>query len=245
MALASCRGGTAAELPQDPPDLELGIGGLAWGAEPGMTPVGVFLRGGLVPPPVRGADIVMADIALIAQRNQARGGQVADNAPDPGRGQAVHRAGQRPRHPHDVAAGARDDLQVHPVLTVLAGVEGRSAATRSIGIKVPPVTRQACPAYLACRRAWRSFGVPAASSATVSVTYMLVIGRANTTPPQNHQYRRRPRMRLQESAAAVLGGSVIVRSALPGLAEPAQSRTNRRSRGNNDKGFVMAEKREG
>ena len=36
----------------------------------------------------------------------------------------MHRAGQRPGHPHDVPARAGDDLQVHPVLAVLAGVEG-------------------------------------------------------------------------------------------------------------------------
>jgi len=33
----------------------------------------------------------------------------------------VHRAGQWPGHPHDVAVGAGDDLQVHPVPTAFAG----------------------------------------------------------------------------------------------------------------------------
>jgi hypothetical protein len=61
-----------------------------------MTPVGVFLRDGLVPPPARGADIILADAALITRRNQARGGQLADDAPDPGRAQAVHHAGRGP-----------------------------------------------------------------------------------------------------------------------------------------------------
>ena len=35
----------------------------------------------------------------------------------------MHGAGQRPGHPHDLAAGAGDDLQVHPVPAVLAGIE--------------------------------------------------------------------------------------------------------------------------
>jgi hypothetical protein len=36
----------------------------------------------------------------------------------------VHRAGQRAGDEPDVAAGAGDDLQVHPLAPVLAGVEG-------------------------------------------------------------------------------------------------------------------------
>jgi hypothetical protein len=35
----------------------------------------------------------------------------------------MHRAGPRPGHPHDVTVRAGDDLQVHAVLAVLAGVE--------------------------------------------------------------------------------------------------------------------------
>jgi len=110
------------KLAQDAPGFELGVGALARDAEPGVSPVGLFLGGGLVPLPVRGADPVLAEVALIAQDDQAAGGQGLDDAPDPGRGQVVDGAGQRPGHPHDVAVGAGDDLQVHPVLAVLAGV---------------------------------------------------------------------------------------------------------------------------
>jgi len=67
--------------------------------------------------------VLFAEVALIAQHDQAAGGQLGDDAPDPGGGQVMHGAGQRPGHPHDVALGAGDDLQVHPVLAVLAGVK--------------------------------------------------------------------------------------------------------------------------
>jgi len=50
MALASwpARQGQQRSL-QDALGLELGVGAFAGGAEPGMSPVGVLLRGGLVP----------------------------------------------------------------------------------------------------------------------------------------------------------------------------------------------------
>jgi hypothetical protein len=48
-----------------------------------MGPVGVLLRGRLVPPAVGRADAVLAEVALIAQHDQAAGGQLGDNAPDP------------------------------------------------------------------------------------------------------------------------------------------------------------------
>jgi hypothetical protein len=47
--------GAAAEFAQDPPGLELGVGPLAGSAEPGVGAVGLFLRGGLAPFPVRRA----------------------------------------------------------------------------------------------------------------------------------------------------------------------------------------------
>lgn len=56
----------AAELPHDPAGFELGIGAFAGRAEPGMRPVGVLLRGRLIPPPVRRPDVVLAEVALIA-----------------------------------------------------------------------------------------------------------------------------------------------------------------------------------
>jgi len=69
----------AAELAQDAPGFELGIGAFAGRSQPGMSPVGVLLRGGLVPSPVRGADVVLAEVALIAQDDQAAGGQFGDD----------------------------------------------------------------------------------------------------------------------------------------------------------------------
>jgi hypothetical protein len=104
-------------------DLSWALARSPGGPQPGMSAVGLFLGGRLVPAPVRGADVVLAEVALIAQDDQAAGGQGLDDAPDPGRGQVVDGAGQRPGHPDDVAVRASDDLQVHSVLAVLAGVE--------------------------------------------------------------------------------------------------------------------------
>jgi hypothetical protein len=76
--------------------------------------------------------VLLAEVALIAQRGQTAGGQLGDDAPDPGGGQVMHGAGQRLGHPHDVAVGAGDDLQVHPVLAVLAGVERPVVARQAL-----------------------------------------------------------------------------------------------------------------
>ena len=59
---------------------------------------------------------------LVAQDDQAGGSQGPDDAPDPGGDQVVDGAGQRPEDPYDVTARAGEDLQVHPVPAVLAGV---------------------------------------------------------------------------------------------------------------------------
>lgn len=75
-------------------------------------------------PLVRDADAVLAEVALITQHDQAAGGQRPDDAPDPGCGQVVHGAGQRTGYPPDVTVGAGDDLEVHPVPVVRAGVGG-------------------------------------------------------------------------------------------------------------------------
>src|SRR6266536_3854866 len=89
-----------------------------------MGAVGVFLRGGLVPPSVGGQDVVTgAVVALVGQRDQPGGGELADDAPDPGGGQVVGGAGQRAGDPQDLAVRGGDDLQVHAVAAVLAGVE--------------------------------------------------------------------------------------------------------------------------
>ena len=82
---------------------------------------GFLLRGGLVPAPVGRADVVAgAVVAVVGQHDQAGGGELADDAPDPGGGQVVDGAGQRTADPEDLAVGCGDDLQVHPVAAVLA-----------------------------------------------------------------------------------------------------------------------------
>jgi hypothetical protein len=48
------RARAAVELAQDVPGLQLGVGPLAGSAQPGIGPVGLFLLGGLVPPPGMG-----------------------------------------------------------------------------------------------------------------------------------------------------------------------------------------------
>lgn len=79
MALVSCPAcqGQQRSL-RKMPGLELGVGAFARGAEPGMSAIGVLLRGGLVPPPVRRADSVLAEVTLVAQHDQARGGADPD-----------------------------------------------------------------------------------------------------------------------------------------------------------------------
>ena len=100
--------GAAAELAQDPPGFALGIGAFAAASQPGMSAVGVLLGDGRSPCPPGPPPAV---------------GQLPQDAPDPGGGQVTHGAGQRPGHPHDVAARVGDDLQVHPVPTVPPGIE--------------------------------------------------------------------------------------------------------------------------
>ena len=50
-------------------------------------------------------------------------GEFAQDPPDPRRGQVMHGPGQRAGDPQDLAVRGRDDLQVHAVAAVLAGVE--------------------------------------------------------------------------------------------------------------------------
>jgi hypothetical protein len=81
-----------------------------------------------------------AVVALVGQDDQPGGGQRADDAPDPGRGQVMDGARQRPGHPHDLAVGCGDDLQVHAVAAVLAGVERPVGGHPADGINVPSIT---------------------------------------------------------------------------------------------------------
>jgi hypothetical protein len=66
-----------------------------------------FCEGGLPLALVRGDHVLArAVVALVGQHHQAGGGQRAEDAPDPGRAQVVHAAGQRPGDPQDLAARA-------------------------------------------------------------------------------------------------------------------------------------------
>ena len=67
--------------------------------------------------------LACADVALVSQHDQPGGLQFADDAPDPRRGQVMHSAGQWAGDSEDLAGRAGDDLQVHAVAGVLAGVE--------------------------------------------------------------------------------------------------------------------------
>ena len=55
--------GAAVELAKDAPGFELGVGAFAGAAEPGMSAVRLFLRGGLVPPAVRAANLLLTEVA--------------------------------------------------------------------------------------------------------------------------------------------------------------------------------------
>ena len=71
------------------------------GREPGMRALAAFCEAALVPPRY-GVRIASLPRSPNRQHDQASGGQGLDDAPDPGCGQVMHGAGQRPGHPHDV-----------------------------------------------------------------------------------------------------------------------------------------------
>lgn len=78
---------------------ELGVGALAKGAEPGMSPVGVLSARRVCSAPLWCTDIVLAEVALLAEDDQAAGGQFGDDIPDPRGGQVTHGPRQRLRTP--------------------------------------------------------------------------------------------------------------------------------------------------
>jgi hypothetical protein len=77
--------GAAAELAENSPGLELGVRPLAGRAESRVRLVGLFLGFGLVLAPVRDLRVRASLVALIGQRDQARGLQLGQDAPDPHR----------------------------------------------------------------------------------------------------------------------------------------------------------------
>ena len=96
MALASCpaRQGQQRSLCGMRQVLSWGVGAFPGRPWLGVDAVSVFLRGGLAASPVGDADVAAsARVALVGQDHQAGGGEFAQDAPDPGGGQIVHRPG--------------------------------------------------------------------------------------------------------------------------------------------------------
>jgi hypothetical protein len=89
--------------------------------------------------------------------------------PGPGSGRAPRRA--RPRHPHD-AARARDDVQVHPVLGMLARVEGPARGDPVDRDKCAVADQAGVPGLPGVPRRLAQLRGRAASSATVPVTQL-------------------------------------------------------------------------
>src|SRR5215510_6747427 len=101
-----------------------------------MGGVGGFLGGGLVPAPVGGEDVLAcADVALVGQHDQPGSGELADDAPDPGRRSGHGRRRAAARTPHKISpAGLEMTCRFIPWRWCLPESNGRSAATRSIGM---------------------------------------------------------------------------------------------------------------
>src|SRR6266704_1960718 len=96
---AGRRARAAAELPENPPGLELRVRPLAGGAELRVGLIGLLLGFGLVLAPVRDLRVPASLVALVGEGDQAGGFQLGQDAPDPLGVLVVHRAGQRPRRP--------------------------------------------------------------------------------------------------------------------------------------------------
>lgn len=105
-----------------------------------MGPVCVLLRGWLAPALVRRTHRVPATAIPSPPTSLTRWRRFPQDAPDPGRGQLIHSAGQGTGHPPDLTVRAGDDLQVHAVAAILAGVERPIPRPRSIGTKVSSST---------------------------------------------------------------------------------------------------------
>jgi hypothetical protein len=113
-----------------------------------LSAVGVLLVVGLVPPSVRRADVILAKVALAAQRDRPRAASwammpqiqaMAKSCTAPGSGPDTQMM-----PPSELAMTCR----FIPCFAVLARIERPSAATRSAGINAPSIARQGVPGAL-------------------------------------------------------------------------------------------------
>ena len=130
-------GGRAPELAEKPPGLEGGHGLLDKCADLRVGPVDGLLACGEVLPtsPVRNPDRAPgASVSLVGPAGDASVCESGDDAVFTGGPGIVDGSGQSWRRPQQPAGRISQDLHVHPVLLVLAGVEG--------AVRGDPVDRQ-------------------------------------------------------------------------------------------------------
>src|SRR5262249_59195483 len=94
----------------------------------------------------------------------------------------MHGAGQGTGDPQNLTLRAGDDLQVHPVAAVFAGVERPVSGDPVDGMRVPSITTNACPAFFAAASARGSFGARAASRVMVSRAYRQAVAVPTAKP---------------------------------------------------------------
>ena len=148
------------------PGLELGVGALAGRAQLGVGLVGVLLGGGLVPAAVGGEQrLAGAVVALVRQDDQPGGGQLADDAPDPGGLRSWVLPRSAPETHTMSPPGEAMTCRFMPCFLCLPGVERP--------VRGDPVDRdqgavqdheRQLAAFFAARSAARSFGARADSS---------------------------------------------------------------------------------
>jgi hypothetical protein len=126
--------------------------------------------------------VIHAEVALISHHDQAGGGQGLGRCPRSGPRSGHGPRRQRAGHPHDVPVGTGDDLQVHPVLAVLAGIERPVGRHPLDGDQGPVDDQVGVPGLGRVAQRLAQLGGRAASSATVSVTYLQAVAVPTPNP---------------------------------------------------------------